>query len=215
MKPTLFTRDLKQGSFGLDVFKLQDLLEQFGYGDFTPTGYFGEKTTSSLMKFQLKNHIPPVGILGPQTREFINKIISSGSEILYFTAIGCLNTDASPNDLAPDEYGCAETVNAIHKKAFGFEIGGNLSTYAMYQVLQNDPGFMRVDAPRRGDIIISPTGYGNGRLSNGHVGIMSSETEIMSNNSYTGKFEQNYSLQKWRDRYAVLGGYFVAFFRKV
>lgn len=136
-------------------------------------------------------------------------------EKLYYTALSCLGTDASPNDVAPDEYGCAETVNEIHKKCFGFPIGGELSTYKMYAVLKSSPLFIKVDSPLEGDIIISPTGYGNGDLSNGHVGIMSIKGDIMSNSSKTGRFEQNYNLLTWNDRYKKIGGYPVEFFRRV
>ena len=45
---------------------------------------------------------------------------------LYLMAILSLGMDASPDDVAEDIFGCAESVNAIHKKAFNFEIGGNL-----------------------------------------------------------------------------------------
>lgn len=140
---------------------------------------------------------------------------NTNREKLFNTALSCLGTDASPNDVAPDEYGCAETVNEVHKKCFGFPIGGELSTYKMYAVLKSSPLFTKVDSPLNGDIIISPTGYGNGKLSNGHVGIMAFGDKIMSNNSYTGKFEQNYNLATWRARYKDIGNYPVDFFRRV
>ena len=107
----------------------------------------------------------------------------SASGKLYLTAISCLGIDASPNDVAPDEYGCAETVNAIHKKAFGFEIGGTVSTSRMYEALKASRFFTRVDMPKTGDVIISPTGYGNGNLTNGHVGIVGQDQRVMSNSS--------------------------------
>lgn len=211
-----FNRSLTIGSYGLDVLNLQSLLEKFGFGDFIPTGYFGKKTQEAVIKFQAINQISPsYGFFGEKTRAYLNSIISNNREILYHTARGCLKTDASPNDVAPDEYGCAETVNAVHSKAFGYEIGGNISTYRMYEALTKSPFFIRVDQPDRGDIIISPTGYGNGNLTNGHVGIMASSTDIMSNDSYTGKFEKNFTLKSWRDRYSKVGGYPVVFFRRV
>lgn len=135
--------------------------------------------------------------------------------ILFATAVKCLGTDASPNDLAPDEVGCAETVNAIHKKAFGFEIGGKLSTYQMYSALQKSKYFIKVDQPLEGDIVISPTGYGNGNLKNGHVGIKGEYDKIMSNASATGTFEENYTMKSWKERYVDKGGYPMHFFRRV
>lgn len=133
----------------------------------------------------------------------------------YIIAVSCLGSDASPNDIAPDEYGCAETINAIHKKVFGFEIGGGLSTYLLYNVLLTSKYFIKIDSPKAGDIVISPTGYGNGKLSNGHVGIVGKENVIMSNDSATGLFLENYTLDKWRARYVALGGYPMAYFRRI
>lgn len=134
---------------------------------------------------------------------------------LYRKAVYFLGTDASPNDVAPDEYGCAETVNAIHKAEFGVSVGGDVSTYRMYRALKNNRSFVKVDDPQPGDIVISPTGYGNGNLSNGHVGIVAMNDGIMSNSSVSGKWEKNYTLETWWSRYVERGGYPMAFFRKV
>ena len=133
----------------------------------------------------------------------------------YLGALSVLNTDASPEDVAPDSLGCAETVNAIHRKVFGFEIGGGLSTNRLYKILEKSPLFVRVDQPLEGDVVISPTGYGNGKLPNGHVGIISKDNMIMSSDSNTGLFLENYSLESWKGRYTNLGGYPVCLFRRV
>lgn len=136
---------------------------------------------------------------------------------LYITAVSYLGTDASPNDIAPDELGCAETINAIHKKCFGFEIGGDVSTYRMYPVLLKSRFFIKVDSPLEGDIIISPTGYKlqYSTLRNGHAGIMGKEGIIMSNDSFTGLFSENYTLETWKARYVIAGGYPMVFFRRI
>lgn len=141
---------------------------------------------------------------------------------LYNTALQCLGKDASPNDVAPDEYGCAETVNAIHKMAFGSPIGGDISTYRLYDALKKSNVFVKVDRPLEGDIIISPTGYGNGSMPSGHVGIMGTINNndinlstIMSNTSKTGIFLENYTLAGWKVRYREKGGYPVEYWRRV
>lgn len=135
--------------------------------------------------------------------------------ILFSAAVKSLGTDASPNDVAPDEYGCAETVNEIHKKAFGFQIGGTVSTYNLYSALKNSKLFIKVDQPLEGDVVISPTGYGNGKLKNGHVGIVGGSDLIMSNDSATGMFLENYTIDSWRKRYVDTGGYPMHYFRRV
>lgn len=134
---------------------------------------------------------------------------------LYLVAASSLGTDASPNDLAPDEYGCAETVNEIYKKTFGEHIiNPGISTYQLYRAMLNQKNrFMKVWSPMPGDIIISPTGYGNGAIPNGHVGYCMANDMIASNNSFTGKFEINYSISSWKERYVIKGGYPFAVFR--
>lgn len=132
---------------------------------------------------------------------------SSAREHLYATAYSFLGKDASPTDQAPDELACAESVNAIFLTAFGEELGGDVSTLRMYQVLQKSKGFQEVDAPLFGDVIISPTTYT--RTAHGHVGIVG-KWQIMSNNSNNGRWEAHYTLESWRLKYG-----FVKYFRCV
>ena len=147
--------------------------------------------------------------------DYLKKPDASNRSKVYIAAVSCLGTDASPNDIAPDEVGCAETVNAIHKKAFGYEIGGGVSTNQLYKALISHSKFIGVDSPLEGDVIISPTGYGNGKLTNGHTGVMGKNGVIMSNDSSTGLFKENFTLESWRSYYGSRGGYPVKFFRRI
>lgn len=135
-------------------------------------------------------------------------------EKLYYKALSYLGKDASPNDVAPDELGCAESVNDIHKACFGFPIGGDVSTYRMYQALMNSPFFTFVTSPLRGDVIISPTGWGNGSIP-GHCGIMGDNGVIYSNNSKTGNFDSHHTLETWKARYQQIGNFPIMFFRRI
>lgn len=137
------------------------------------------------------------------------------SDKLYQTAVSCLGKDASPLDKANDDVACAESVNSVVFKAFGDYAGGDLSTARMYSALKNNMKFAEVSSPIKGDIIISPTGYGNGQLSNGHVGIVGDSYGIMSNNSANGIWDIHYTLTTWKARYAVLGGFPVKFYRRM
>lgn len=142
----------------------------------------------------------------------------SKNYLLYLSALNHVGKDASPNDLAPDEYACAETVNEIHRNTFGDYISSRniLSTYWMYLDLQSRPDFKQVSHPLAGDIIISPTGYGKG---SGHVGIVGENGIVMSNNSFRdengvkGVFDENYTVPSWNRKYAALG-FPVVYFRK-
>ena len=113
------------------------------------------------------------------------------------------------------DLGCAEEVNAIANYALGFQIGGGVSTRLMYLALQNRKRFLRV--PEKylvgGEIIISPTGYGNGNIANGHVGLYLGNQLIGSNDSHDGKFKRNYSIRSWKDRYVIAGGFPMEFYR--
>lgn len=136
--------------------------------------------------------------------------------ILYEKALTFIGTDASPDDKAPDELGCAETISDILYAAFLDNVGfpGTLSTTQLYRQLSSCEKYERVSAPLPGDIVISPSGYGNGNLSNGHVGIKGPEESILSNSSSTGTFISNYTMESWRLRYVVKGGFPMVFFRR-
>lgn len=137
---------------------------------------------------------------------FINFNRMTNNEILYGAAIAHLGQDASPNDLAPDELGCAESFNDIYRKAFGKPLyeGNQLSTYFLYKALKESPTFKRTDIPKRGTTIISPTGFSKlGPKVAGHVGICGNNGTIMSNNSFAdsggikGVWDENYTLSSW------------------
>lgn len=134
---------------------------------------------------------------------------------IFETAKTLLGTDASPNDLAPDEYGCAETVSDV-LIASGFPMPVIISTAELYKFFVGSGSWLEVPGCLPGDVIISPTGMGgqNGVL-NGHTGIVGENSVIMSNNSYTGRFETNYTVASWTSRYKIKGGYPVFYFRRI
>ncbi len=136
---------------------------------------------------------------------------------LYATGLKFLGVDASPSDLAPDELGCADTISAIIANAFGPILKYSVSTAELFNILNTSPHFKRVTTFKFGDIIISPTGKGKfpNVISNGHVGIVGEDEEILSNSSATGLFTNNYTLTSWVARYRTKGGYPIFGFRKL
>lgn len=155
-------------------------------------------------------------------QDYLSNYDASNAGKLYITAVTSLGTDASPNDLAPDEFGCAETVDDIHRKAFGYFIGHgalpSLSTAILFTILRNRVDeWCEVTVPKAGDVVISPTGYGNGHVdgNHGHVGIVSKDGAIMSNDSASGIFKENYTLASWQQKFAQQGGFPVKFYRKI
>lgn len=217
---TRFTTSMSKGSSGPDVAALQRFLQAYGYGTFVPTGFFGDKTAAAVAAFQAARCVDTggglyAGVFGPPTRAAANQLISDDARLaLLRTAVSLLGRDASPSDLAPDEYGCAETACDVMNDA-GVGIPVILSTYQLYQAMLARADFVKTDQPLPGDVIISPTGYGNGALPNGHVGFVGDGAVVMSNSSADGTFKQNYTVATWRARYQAVGGYPVFFFRRI
>lgn len=155
--------------------------------------------------------IPPAPVEPPKPPK-------SPQELLYDYSLTMLGKDASPADIAPDEYGCAETVCDVIHGCFGdfpLEGGTIISTTELYKRLKKHPKFSQVTDFGPGDILVSPTGYGNGGLANGHTGIVGKNNVIMSNSSDTGLFSQNYTIDTWIARYRKIGGFPLYFFRRI
>lgn len=145
-----------------------------------------------------------------------NPVTKENNRLIFFhAAVQALGKDIVPDSVVEDELACAAVVNAIHEKAFGFPIGGTTSTYRMYEALKDNPFFKRVSEPLEGDIIISPTGYGNLNIMTGHVGIVGERSKVMNNSSRTGKFVEFYTLDSWKKRWVERGGYPVYYYRRV
>ena len=76
-------------------------------------------------------------------------------------------------------------------------------TYTLSDVLSRHPRFKKLNAPLPGCVILSPTGKGKAGTV-GHVGFVDLDGKsILSNSSYTGRFERNYTLDSWHKRYTV------------
>ena len=116
------------------------------------------------------------------------------------------------------ELACANCINIIVKKAIGKEIGGGSSTWRMYNEIRKEKLFIEVKEPRKGDIILSPTGFqtnfkdGKPIISNGHVGILG-EYKIYSNDSNTGLLSDKWTIKKWKQYYGILGGFPIEYYR--
>lgn len=134
-------------------------------------------------------------------------------EQLYLKAKELIGTDTSP---IQSVFGCAESVNYIHKKAFGDEIGGGASTWNLWMSLRDRRDFEEIFEYEPGAIIISPTGTqpATSKIRNGHVGICGYNC-IMSNDSVTGKFGTTLTKDSWINSFVKVGGFPVYYFRKI
>lgn len=176
-----------------------------GSGDIR--GHFGN---IDMLEYEPKwyNLKAQVGFLERAVRLLIKSFAMK--KTLYQAALESLNFDVSPKDRAADVVGCAESASEVIRKVLpDFPI--ILGTYSLWQFLSKDTRFKKVALPMPGDIIICPTGTGNGKFP-GHVGIFLAGNKIASNTSANGKFEQNYTLESWKKRWEVAGGFPVYYY---
>jgi uncharacterized protein YycO len=206
---------LKYGMYGQDVRDLQKNLKILGYANFMCTGFFGTRTYKAVTEFQRDCNLTITGDVDSITMAYIKiKLSEKRCDDIYLTAYSNLEKDVTPNDEVPDEVDCADTVSTILKMA-GYPIGNIVSTTEMYKYLLDKPAeWELVSIPSRGCVIISPTGYGNGKMIHGHVGIMGEDGKIMSNNSYNGLLQTGYNVDTWKIRYVDKGGFPIFFFKR-
>ena len=101
--------------------------------------------------------------------------------------------DASPLNLAPSEFACAESVANIIADLFPDFPRNIIGTDQLAKVLDKSPHFKRTLVCAPSVIVVSP----RTATMNGHAGIFLTADRIASNNSITGKFEDNYSWKNW------------------
>lgn len=138
--------------------------------------------------------------------------METNSNKLYELAVKSIGTDVSPRDVANDELGCVESVTTLINKV-NPNIPVQLSTAAFLKYMQaNTQLFEKCAGPGKERIVICATGTGNGKVPNGHVGICVDDADIMSNTSATGKWEKNYTVKSWNNRFELKGGFKVHYF---
>lgn len=132
-------------------------------------------------------------------------MVQSPTEKLLLAATEWLGKDASPHDSAPDDLGCAESVSMIIRSSVNSDFPICLSTADLKKQL--DKYFKPTLDIKPGYVLVSPTGLGNGNVSNGHTGIFLTSDRIASNSSKTGLWTDNYSLAEWIAYYRTKGDY--------
>jgi hypothetical protein len=99
---------------------------------------------------------------------------------------------------------CAWMVNKILKRAVGYKVNGD-STTSMNQVFQSHIRsgkalLVPINDAKPGDVIISPTTWSPKR-NTGHVGIIGEGGDVFSNSSGAAKWDKNYTVDRWLNRY--------------
>lgn len=136
---------------------------------------------------------------------------------LYGVALSFLGSDASPKDEAPDEVGCSDTASYVIMAALGPVIKHTISTADLFNQMNKSKNFVRIKEFLPGCVIISPTVIGKqpGGLTNGHVGVVGEDNEILSNSSATGLLTQNFTVDSWVKRYREIGKYPIYVFKPI
>ena len=147
-------------------------------------------------------------------KSFIMNPDFSNKGKLYTAALLQLGKDASPTDRVPDDVACVESLTTILRSLWP-EVPIITGTYTFWEYLKRSRLFQKIDYPEPGCIIISPTGTGNGRLRNGHTGIVGKDRIVMSNDSDSGLFMEFYTIDSWKKKYGEIGGFPVEFYRPI
>lgn len=123
-------------------------------------------------------------------------------------SVGTFSTASGPDG---GNLACVWAVRHLARRVLGRWLTRTDSTAIFAAELEN--GFRRSFAEAEtdtGGIVISPTRWIGGRVRHGHVGLLgprpgSGDRLIYSNSSERKRWEQNYTLSRWRSRYEGVG----------
>lgn len=123
-----------------------------------------------------------------------------------------LGIDFTPLDKVPDEYGCMEAVTTILKQCGVFPevIAGTWTVWDGMQKRKYKAWFPTSN-PQPGDIAIAPTGTGK-KGTIGHTWIIGEKGIWYSNDSWTGKWQANYTKETAHQKYTVEKGIQIYYF---
>src|SRR3989344_2851915 len=95
------TKTLKFGMADDEVRKLQEFLSTMPdiYPEGLVTGYFGSLTERAVKKWQEKNEIESVGIVGPRTRAKLAEITTSNPPVGSSSSVAQTNSNAGGNGI--------------------------------------------------------------------------------------------------------------------
>lgn len=136
--------------------------------------------------------------------------IETPSTVVVRQAEAWLGRDASPNDEASDELGCADSVTSILRTIYK-DFPHTVSTIELFVDLKSSRYFKATLTPSAGCVVVSP------RIGAqpGHCGIFISSLHIASNNSWganKGLWTQNYTFDEWVEYFKLEKGLHVYLF---
>jgi hypothetical protein len=130
-------------------------------------------------------------------------ILKTNREKLLDIAVASLGIDPTPKDEVDDEVSCVFSLITIMRKLYpDFPI----LTYTpnFLKQLRSDKRFKETTEFKEGNIIISVTATGNGKVM-GHTGCLAKNGKILSNSSSTGLWSDKFDNITWIQRYCIEG----------
>lgn len=122
---------------------------------------------------------------------------------LYELARSYYQVDPTPDDKQPDDVACVASLTTILRRLLP-DFQYQTYTPIFLSQIQKDWRFKPTTEFKKGNIIISPTGTGNGSII-GHTGICGEDGKILSNDSATGLWLDKYDNLSWIQRYSRQG----------
>ncbi len=147
--------------------------------------------------FTLDLQQQPLPVTPPKEKPLSNR------EKLLNIALEAYGTDPTPNDVQDDQFACVESLTTLLHKLYP-DIPIMTYTPVLLKYLQKDNRFKPTSEFKEGNIILSPTLSGNGKVV-GHVGLIGKGGKVLSNSSSTGLFLDKYDCVSWVQRYSKLG----------
>jgi len=192
----------------------REMVDELRYGNFVFKDMPADKVKLLLEQMKLKK----ISLMKKTLDLILQQVLLIAQELKRKTKpnVGLYNCAKSQigKDIAPtyNILACMEAVNTVIEEFTGKPIGGGASTYLGYLALKKDKRFIQVRTPMKGDLIISPSGFGQGH---GHIGIVSEDKKIMSNNSKTGLWDEHFNLSRWEWKYKIVGKFPIYYYRLI
>ncbi len=208
--------EISHGLYAL--FSLTDNTHYYFYGA-NPGGIFNDLNPAiKKMEEQTMSYDIIIAKLKAIYKQYftMQNVQTPNSLKVYTCAKEAINATLVPANDDP-ELGCAISVSVLIREKAEIDIKETVSTAELLQELIDSPKFVEVQVPLAGDIVVAATGTSkipNTPVPHGHTGICA-YYGIISNDSSTGLMGENYTLDSWKQRYDVLGGYTSRFFRAV
>jgi hypothetical protein len=137
---------------------------------------------------------------------------TTNTEKLYDLSKSLLGTRLGRDKSIPWMVNCANACTdvLIRVGVKGLPPKGIAGTASLLSFLEDSPEFSEVLVYTPGAVIIAATGTGNGK-ARGHTGICGNHV-IMSNNSESGFWDDQWNWTRWHDYYTVYAGIPTRFF---